>query len=302
MTAKPPTMNATSVSKRLRAAGVDVMRVKAMATTCERDAAGAFVEAAGYLWVCVPPAWIEPAADQLRAAGYAVEVAGSYDLHVTAPAAPAAEVVDLAVVEVEAEPARCEVHGWVHRFTSCADAAGTPNLPANAEPLQLAAFPLPEVAGQLDLADVDEHLADELVVVTCTGPKLDQPAPAGRLYTGASHKLPREAAAAIAERTGARVAIVSALHGLLDLDQLVAPYEQQLGKPGAVEAATVAGQLRAAGVRRVVALTSNPYAALLAEAARLAGVELVAPLAGCRGIGEQRGRLARLRDGRPLAA
>lgn len=276
-------LNATATSKRLRAAGLAPMRVRVAASHTERTDAGAFVEVVTELSVRLTPAEREAGRAELLTAGYVVADDDAWHLRVTLPMP--VEAVDLADDEAEVEPA-----------------------PAAEPAVQLAAFPLPEVAGQLDLLDLDEHLADEpagveLVVVPCSGAKLDEPAPAGRLYLGPNHRLARQAAATVAASTGARVVILSALHGLLDLDELVAPYDVTLdSSPTPAQVERVADQLRAAGATRVTALTTNRYTTLLRAAAGRAGVELVAPLAGCRGIGEQRGRLARLRDGRPLAA
>jgi hypothetical protein len=112
------------------------------------------------------------------------------------------------------------------------------------------------------------------VVVPCSGAKLAHAAPAGELYTGQLHRLARRAADAL----GGRVLILSALHGLLQLDELVEPYDVQVGDD------------RQLGVRRVIALTPQRYTALLADAL---GAELVdARLASASGIGVMRARLA----------
>jgi hypothetical protein len=139
----------------------------------------------------------------------------------------------------------------------------------------------------------------EVVVVPCSGAKLDEPAPAGDLYLGSLHRLARQAASTVAGATG-EIRILSALHGLVPLDRVIAPYDVTIGDAGAVDPAIVAEQLVEAGVTRVVALTPNRYTQLLVDAADLAGITVDAPLVGSRGIGEQRGRLARLRDGREV--
>jgi hypothetical protein len=124
------------------------------------------------------------------------------------------------------------------------------------------------------------------VVVPCSGAKLAHAAPAGELYTGQLHRLARRAADAL----GGRVLILSALHGLLQLDELVEPYDVQVGDDRAVAPDEVAAQARQLGVRRVIALTPKRYTALLADAL---GAELVdARLASASGIGVMRARLA----------
>ncbi len=60
-----------------------------------------------------------------------------------------------------------------------------------------------------------------LVLVSCSGPKLDVPAPARDLYTSPLFKFSRQ----YAERVGDEWAIVSALHGLVLPDAMVAPYD-----------------------------------------------------------------------------
>lgn len=142
---------------------------------------------------------------------------------------------------------------------------------------------------------------DTIAVVPCSGAKLPTAAPAGELYVGSFHRIARQAGAAMAARGDAdRVVILSALHGLLELDERVAPYDVTVGDAAAVAVEVLAAQLE--GIRRVVALTPGAYTRLLAAACELADVELVTPLAGSRGIGEQRGRLARIRDAAQLAA
>jgi uncharacterized protein DUF6884 len=55
-------------------------------------------------------------------------------------------------------------------------------------------------------------------------------APAGRLYSGSYHLACRRAAAALTEPDG--ILILTALHGLLQLDRVIAPYELRMGQPG----------------------------------------------------------------------
>lgn len=129
-----------------------------------------------------------------------------------------------------------------------------------------------------------------LVIVPCGGAKLDHPAPAGELYTGSYHRACRQAA----ERLGARrVLILSALHGLLELDEMVEPYDLRMGQPGCVDAERVGKQARELGelyAPNVTLLLPSAYAAVAAavwpDAAR--------PLVGADGMGYQLARLAAL--------
>jgi hypothetical protein len=144
----------------------------------------------------------------------------------------------------------------------------------------------------------DDAPAAPLVVIPCGGAKLESSAPAGELYTGAQHRLARQAGDVLAAQLGARVMILSARHGLVDLDQVLAPYDVTVGDPGAVTRAQVAAQLAALGVREVHALTPRRYSALLESP----GVEfLVDYLAGSRGLLEQRARLAKIKRGELVA-
>lgn len=141
--------------------------------------------------------------------------------------------------------------------------------------------------------DADDEPAHTLLVVPCSKTKLEHATVARELYRGTLTRMGLTAAAVI-ERGHLNVstAILSALHGITDLDAVVAPYDVTWGDTRAISATEIAAQLTAAGVQRVVALTPNRYTDALEAACEIAGVELVAALRGCRGIFEQRGRLA----------
>src|SRR5690349_4767772 len=78
---------------------------------------------------------------------------------------------------------------------------------------------------------VDPSALLDLVVVPCGGKKLNHSAPAGELYIGSYHRACRRAAEALRP---ARILILSALHGLVELDQVLAPYDLRMGQPGSV--------------------------------------------------------------------
>lgn len=130
-----------------------------------------------------------------------------------------------------------------------------------------------------------------VVIVPCGGRKLatSTPVPAGELYVGGYHRAARRAADVLAAE-GGRVLILSALHGLLQLEQPVLPYELRAGDPGTVDGGTLRAQAAALGVADTpaVVLAGRAYVAL----ARLVWPSAVAPLEGTRGIGEQRARLS----------
>jgi hypothetical protein len=145
---------------------------------------------------------------------------------------------------------------------------------------------------------------DELTmyVVPCGAAKLDHAAPAAELYTGAHFRYVLNAALELADGDRSRVRIISALHGLLELDTVVAPYDVKMGDRNSIAVWTVADQLDELHQHtdvHVVALTPNAYSDKLAAAVRgagvpMSGVRLTQAFAGCRGIGEQRGRVAEL--------
>src|SRR6202045_437437 len=66
---------------------------------------------------------------------------------------------------------------------------------------------------------------DSIILVACCGPKLSKPAPAADLYVSSLFKKART----YAERRG-RWFILSALHGLLDPTEVIAPYDVTLKK------------------------------------------------------------------------
>lgn len=138
-----------------------------------------------------------------------------------------------------------------------------------------------------------------VVVVPCGVRKLEHPAAAGDLYTGSYHRAARRAAAALTA-DGGTVLIISARFGLLALDDSVAPYEQRMGRPGAVTGADVTRQVLDRGLAdaQVVLLTPRTYTRVLLQAWPAA----TAVLAGTSGIGEQLAILAAIAAGRRSAA
>lgn len=133
------------------------------------------------------------------------------------------------------------------------------------------------------------------------------------MYRGSFHRLARQAADALVRRDGGSVMIMSAKHGLLDLDQVIEPYDitiKQLSHgrnaPGERQLITrMVQQLDRAEVRHVTMLLPYDYRRVLGGAilslglARgdLAWISKSWPLDGCCGIGDQRHVLTELRDG-----
>lgn len=132
-----------------------------------------------------------------------------------------------------------------------------------------------------------------VVIVPCGASKRTEPCTAGDMYVGAMHQLARKAAAAIAVDTNDEVLILSAKHGLLSLTAWLEPYEQQIGRPGAIgtDMLRLQAEQRDLANATVIALLPKAYSAAL----RAAGIRIDNDvLAGSRTMGEQRQRLARM--------
>ncbi|MFF0290755.1 DUF6884 domain-containing protein [Streptomyces sp. NPDC005262] len=134
----------------------------------------------------------------------------------------------------------------------------------------------------------------ELVVIPCGSRKLGRRARAADMYVGSYHRACRKTADALQSD---RLLILSARHGLLDLDDVIDPYDTP---HGAADAVTDQVLLQQATLRDIVRL--DPVVAL-GGARHVSLVRTIwpharAPLTGTRGMGEQMARLARLRNGR----
>ncbi|MEV7842043.1 hypothetical protein OH749_31585 (plasmid) [Streptomyces albidoflavus] len=114
---------------------------------------------------------------------------------------------------------------------------------------------------------------------------------AGELYVGSYHRAARRAADVLTRdgRAG-RVLILSAKYGLVELDEYLSTYNLRAGDPGTVDGETLRRQAHALGISgaAVTVLGGRAYS----ELAREVWEDVVEPLAGSRGIGEQLGRLA----------
>lgn len=137
-------------------------------------------------------------------------------------------------------------------------------------------------------------------VVPCGAAKTAAAAPARHLYTGSAfrHALAAaEAEAAATERdlgVEARVLILSALHGLLDPEQVVEPYEMKMGAAGSIAPEALAAQIVARGMAygtdEIYAMLPKAYRAALDAAAEIAdGPEVHDVYEVAPGIGYQRG-------------
>lgn len=132
------------------------------------------------------------------------------------------------------------------------------------------------------------------MIIPCGASKAPYARPAGNLYTGGYHRMTQRAAKALT--TNANIRIISALHGLLNLEQVIDPYELRLGQPGSVTADFLIAQADTQGLLShpdVVILGGRNYSRL----AQFVWPDARTPLAGTRGIGEQQHRLARIAAG-----
>jgi hypothetical protein len=95
-------------------------------------------------------------------------------------------------------------------------------------------------------------------------------------------------------RDGGRLYILSAAHGLLDLDTEIDPYDLTVGDPGSVSADVVRKQALGRGLEdaKVTVLAGSRYVDLV----RAAWPDVEAPLSGSRGIGEMKQRLGQIRS------
>lgn len=133
-------------------------------------------------------------------------------------------------------------------------------------------------------------------VIPCGGRKLDHAAPAAELYVGqhfrhALTNVQRLAEQDAADGQLARILILSALHGLVELDTVLEPYDQRMDQPGSITAEVLAEQALAFGIdwgSAVYAFLPRPYLARLDEALKTLDVYVQDVYEACAGIGDQR--------------
>lgn len=131
---------------------------------------------------------------------------------------------------------------------------------------------------------------DRVVIIPCGAGKLDHAAPAGELYTSAYFAGNLRAARAL----GGRVLVLSALHGLLDLDQVVEPYNLRMGQQGSVTPEQVRQQAMRLGIRAaaVTVLAGKAYADVITAV----WPNAERPYDGSRGIGDHQARAKRIAE------
>jgi hypothetical protein len=126
-------------------------------------------------------------------------------------------------------------------------------------------------------------------VIPCGGAKLDRPARARDLYTGSMFRHTLTAALALADGDDARVLILSAQYGLLDLDEFIAPYDQRMDQPGRVTTDVLTLQALLKGIgSEVYGLLPRAYFDALDAALRPLCIWMQDTYEATGGIGEQR--------------
>lgn len=145
-----------------------------------------------------------------------------------------------------------------------------------------------------------------LILVACGATKLSKPAPAENLYCSGHFALMLAAARSEAADTmrvcggTARVAIVSALHGLVDPTTVLEPYNLKMGQLGSITTERVATQLSYAPPDEIVAMLPAAYLRVLTAAvdalneAGRADIAVLNAFETAPGIGYQRGVAASL--------
>jgi len=114
------------------------------------------------------------------------------------------------------------------------------------------------------MSDIAAHT---IIVIPCAAAKSATPAPARSLYTSFNfaHTLGAAELEAIdTERvcgTSTTVMILSAEHGLVELDQVLAPYDTKMGQAGCVTPATIAAQLAELAPKTIVSWLPSSYRA-----------------------------------------
>ncbi|WP_105974684.1 DUF6884 domain-containing protein [Streptomyces geranii] len=187
-------------------------------------------------------------------------------------------------------------YGWVE-IRDAYDPAAALQLLDDAERIEAPAARWPVAAAhgeQLALFDpAVPAAAGPIVVIPCSGAKLDHPAEAGKLYVGKLHQHARRTADALTAQ-GGTVLVMSALHGFLPLDRVIEPYDHTWDDEGSITVEELRDQAAEMGLTAtadVVLLTPGKYT----QRAAAVWPAALTPLAHL-GIGRQRGRLTALRE------
>lgn len=148
------------------------------------------------------------------------------------------------------------------------------------------------------------HYARHLVIVPCAAAKAETAAPAAELYASANFRHMLTAAIATAADTAkltgesAKVMILSAEHGLVELDEVLAPYDTKMGQKGCIGTELVVDQLLGLAPASITSLLPSAYFQRVWEAVSFINeegsdedpwIELMDAYEAAPGIGFQRG-------------
>lgn len=137
----------------------------------------------------------------------------------------------------------------------------------------------------------------EWVIIPCGGAKANEATTAADLYTGKMFKAALATARTITDDS--HIVILSALHGLLELDEVVAPYNVKMGDADSIAWNEVAAQMISLGMVSdnddLYSMLPKAYRSLLDDAARALGTYAVDVYEANAGIGEQNGICSQIR-------
>lgn len=127
------------------------------------------------------------------------------------------------------------------------------------------------------------------VIIPCGGAKRDEAAPVADLYTGSMFALALGTARDMVADED--ILVLSAKHGLVALDEVLAPYDVKMGQAGSISPEAVAVQAIAHGLEDADVYTMLPkaYYRVADEALKMIAVYAQDVYEGNAGIGEMRG-------------
>lgn len=157
--------------------------------------------------------------------------------------------------------------------------------------------------------------AHTIIVIPCAAEKAEIASAARALYTSANFANTLAAAeleAIDTERvcgTSTKVMILSAKHGLIELDAIVAPYNTKMGEAGDIDAAAIAAQLAELAPSAIISLLPAAYRNRLAAAVAEINddedaqwIDMMDTYEDAPGIGYQRGVVGSLKRTHALIA
>lgn len=145
----------------------------------------------------------------------------------------------------------------------------------------------------------NETAKTEWVIIPCGGAKADSAQVAADLYIGKHFKQALSAARTMTDDK--HILILSALHGLLELDEVVEPYNVKMGDADSVAWNQVAAQMISFGMVSdnddIYTMLPKAYGEVFTDAARVLGTYAMDVYEANAGIGEQNGICASIKRG-----